>query len=498
VVRYRGLAGVDSAHWQTLVDQGIYNPLRDTQVYGPPQAFYDQVLLYYGAPGEFVTLDDYQNLTGAVRLTRATLPVPTGTATVNLGADFSSDRLANFNDRQTYGDGSLADTSGTWAGRKLERYSAFGELRAPLLPAAWLPAGVRKVELDAALRYVASDTSGGAHVAPTVAVKIDLAGGLALRASVSTTNRFPTPSLSRFNPTLPGSASTGGAGALTNPTIADPRRGNVMYPVLSSDAPDESVHPEADLTRSAGIVYRHGTDQQFTASLDFYDTIKSYELVYLGAQDVIDLESDLPGRVTRAAAAPGEAPGSGPISSVLTGNINVAGRSSQDWNLSLDYTWKDFAGGALTLYTRWTYFQRYERQLLPNTPVIDELRHPDVASLDLMRNRVNFGGEWTGRRQAFGVDTQYFGSRQLPVGQWGDQGSQHVAAYCQVDAYVKTDLTQWLPWDQSHYGLSLQLRVNNVFSAGFPKYIDDPSGAGLAAYSDWRGRTYTLSLTATF
>jgi len=331
-----------------------------------------------------------------------------------------------------------------------------------------------------------------------VAAKVDFAGGLSFRASVSTTNRFPTPTLSRFVPTVQGSAIPGNTGVLTGNQITDPERGDSSYIVQSNDAPDESVHPEADITRSAGVVYRTGTERQFSAALDFYDTRKSYELVYLATQDVIALEPDLPGRVIRGPVPAGDPYGVGPIVSVLTGNINVAGRSSQDWNLSLDYTWKDFAGGTLTLYTRWVYFQRYERQLLPQSPVVDELRHPDVASLELMRNRVNFGGEWTGHRNAFGIDAQYFGQRELPTFQWADQGSDHIDPYCQVDAFAKTDLTRWLPWDQTRYGLSLQLRVNNVLSAGFPKYIDDPSGAGLDAYGDWRGRTYTLSVTATF
>lgn len=176
VIRYRGLAGVDSTAWQKLVDEGIYNPLRDTQAYGPPQAFYDQALLYFGGPGKFVTLDDYQNLTGAVRLARSTLPLPTGTGTINFGADYTRDRLADFDDTQVHGDGSIADTSGLWGGRTLERYSVFGELRAPLLPAQWLPKWIKQVEVDGAARYVASDTSGGAHVAPTVALKVDFPG----------------------------------------------------------------------------------------------------------------------------------------------------------------------------------------------------------------------------------------------------------------------------------------------------------------------------------
>jgi hypothetical protein len=164
----------------------------------------------------------------------------------------------------------------------------------------------------------------------------------------------------------------------------------------------------------------------------------------------------------------------------------------------LDYAWQDFAGGTLSFYTRWVYYQSYERQLLGNSGIIDELNHPDVASLELMRDRVNFGSEWTGKVNSFGLDAEYFGKRELPSFQWTQQQSRHIAPYFQIDAFAKTDLTRFLPWEQSRYKLSLQLRVNNVFSASFPKYIDDPSGSGLGAYGDWRGRVYSISLTATF
>ncbi len=69
LTHYRGLAGVDSERWQQLVDQRIYNPLRDTQLSGPPAAFYDRALKYYGARDRFVTLGDYATLDAALRIT---------------------------------------------------------------------------------------------------------------------------------------------------------------------------------------------------------------------------------------------------------------------------------------------------------------------------------------------------------------------------------------------------------------------------------------------
>ena len=46
--------------------------------------------------------------------------------------------------------------------------------------------------------------------------------------------------------------------------------------------------------------------------------------------------------------------------------------------------------------------------------------------------------------------------------------------------------------------LTAQLRINNVFGAKLPKFPDNPSGTGVEAYGDWRGRVYSLSLTLSF
>jgi iron complex outermembrane recepter protein len=78
IARYRGIFGADPRRWQTLVDQGHYNPLRDTQRFGPPAEFYDRVLIYRGRPGRFVTLGNYSTVDSALRLSHHALGLPTG------------------------------------------------------------------------------------------------------------------------------------------------------------------------------------------------------------------------------------------------------------------------------------------------------------------------------------------------------------------------------------------------------------------------------------
>lgn len=497
ITRYRGLAGVDADRWQQLVDAGLYNPLRDTQVHGPPEEFYDRVLKYYGNRGRFVTLGNYDALDTALRITNRSIALPTGTGAVNFGGDYRRNHLSPYTNEQRYGDGTPADTPVHLSGRTLQRLSVFGEVQAPLLPSRWLPGWIRDIQTDLAVRYVAAATAQETSVAPTGGLKIDLAGGFSLRGTIATSNRLPPPNLSGTASTA--SASGGGGGDVSYVLVKDPLRGNENNTqVLASDALNPNLRPESAVTRTVGLAFQRGQVHQFRATIDFVDTQKSGELSYLDQQNVVDLEALLPGRVTRAPPAPGDPYGVGPITSVLTGNFNLAFRHSQNWSTSLDYAWTECLGGRLELYGRWLYFQRYDLQVLPTTPVVDELHGPDGAVPGLLEHRMNFGAGWFKREYGFGLDGHYFHSRILPLNQQADQGGDRVTPYWQFDAYVQSDLGRWLPWKSSRFGLRGQLRVNNLFDARPPKYADDPSGAGVQSYGDWRGQVYSLSLTATF
>jgi len=496
LTRYRGLAGVDADSWQALVDSGQYNPFRDTQVYAPPPAFYQHALIYYGSPGQFITLDNDQTIDTAARATNAALELPTGTGAVNVGTDYSVDHSANFNDDQRLGDGTVANTSGEWVGRTLQSFSAFGELQFPLVPSRWLPGWLHQVGADVAARYNASNVPFGTNVSPTFGLKATLAGGFSLRASISHTNRFPTSSLNHFDP-VPGGIGAGG-GPITSNDIVDPLRGDEKYTVPSSDLPVVNLRPEADITQSVGAVFLRGNVHRFRAAVDFFDTYKSGEEDDFGAQDIINVESLLPGRVIRAAPAPGDPFAAGPITSVLTGAIPVAWRHSQNWNTTVDYAWTECHGGALQVYARWAYFEKYARAVLADSVPVDELNNPDTSSLDLLRNRINFGAGWSNRRFGFGLDGQYFSDRVVPTNLQSDQGGRHIDSFFPFAAYAKGDLAPWLPWSTARFGLTAQLRVNNIFSAALPAFPNNPSGTGVEPYGDWRGQVYSLSVTASY
>jgi outer membrane receptor protein involved in Fe transport len=491
VTKFRGVSNIDPARWQQLVDEGVYNPLRDTQTIGPPQAFYDRAVVFYGGRDQFVTLGNYETLDAALRVTNQSLSLPTGSGALSIGGDYRMNRLGTYVDARRTGDGQLIEAPTVWTGRMIERISAFTELQAPLLPSTWLPRWIKEIDTELAARYVVSDTAQETNVAPTGGLKVDFGHGFSFRGTVATSNRLPSPFLSRK---ISGPAGDVGSGEVTQPVIYDPQR-NESYSVAASDALNPNLRPESAVTRTAGVIFQRGRVHRFRVALDFADTRKSGELARLEPQSVINLEGLFPDRVTRAAATSGQP---GRITSVRTGNVNLAYRHSQNWSAALDYAWTECFGGRLDLYGRWVYFGKYDLQLDPDSAVVDELAEPDGSAVGLLKLRSNFGAAWSNQHYGFGLDGHYFHSRVIPVAEWPSQHNRQINPYWQFDAFVQADVARWLPWKSSRFGLRAQLRVNNIFDARPPRYANDPSGAGVQSFGDWRRQTYAVSLQATF
>ncbi len=490
LTRYRGISYADQTRWQALVDQGRYQPLRDTQHFGPPEAFYDEVLVYRGGRGRFVTLGDYETFDTAARVMNRALKLPTGEGSFNSGLDYRLTRMAPVTETAEFGNGETAGPPSRWKGRTLQRYSVFGELQAPLVPARWLPRALRAVEADLAVRYIASDAANEANVAPTLGVKADFAGGFTFRGSLTTSNRSRTPWMSR-----PLAEGDGGNSGLDFASVVDPLRGNARYDVLYNEIVSPDIDTESAVTQTAGFIFQRGRTHRFRATLDFVDTRKTDELVVLDPQAVVYFESLFPERVRRAPSIDGQP---GRIEALRTGVANMAWRHSQHWNLTGNYARRGVLGGTLDLYARLLTFQKYERQARADEPVIDELRDPSGSAPGLLRYRATLGAGWTGRQWGTGLDAYYFHARTLSAPERAAQSADAIEAYWQVGAYVQADLKRWLPWKSDRYGLRGQVRISNLLDADFPRFANEPSGSGVQAYGDWRGRTYSVSVTATF
>ena len=490
--RYRGVADVDRDRWQELVDRGDYNPLRDTQQFAPPDSFLDEVLIYNGHRDEFATLGDYETVDATLRFTNESLRLPTGRSVFTLGSDYRLTNLENYTAEQRYGDGTLARPPVRWRGRTIERVSIFSELKTPLLPTRWLPWWLHRIDANLAVRYFAADTANESNFAPTVGFKFDFAGGLALRGSFTNSNRFPTPLMSQRLGTGVESAT-----GIDYVQIYDPRR-NEIYDAEERTFINPNLRTESAITQSVGLIFHTGERHQLRAAIDFFDTQKTDEIASLDATALMNLESTFPDLVVRGPASPDEPGVPGRVTSLLTGATNLSRRHSQNWNASLDYSWTDFLGGTLDLRTRLVYFQRYNRELFPNSPVVDEIRNPSGSAAGLLKYRSNFGLGWSNSIFSFGLDGLYFHSRRLPEAEWASQGTRSIDPFWQFDTYFQADIGHWLLPETSRWGIRGQIRINNVFSREYPFYANEASGAGVQPYGDWRGRTISTSLTATF
>ncbi len=125
--------------------------------------------------------------------------------------------------------------------------------------------------------------------------------------------------------------------------------------------------PEAAVTQTAGLIYERGKVNRFRVSVDYVDTVT------LGRGESISTRSRswtwrafFPSGSSARPSAPGDPQGVGLITSVLTGNFNLAWRHSENWNASLDYAWTECLGGTLEAYCRMIYFQSYGLEVLPD------------------------------------------------------------------------------------------------------------------------------------
>lgn len=267
------------------------------------------------------------------------------------------------------------------------------------------------------------------------------------------------------------------------------------YNVQQDEVLLPDLRPEGAVTQTAGFLLRRGNIHRFRAALDFVDTHKVNELIALDVQTILNLEHLFPDRVVRT-TRPGADGRIGVVTTVVTGTINSAWRRSQNWNATIDYAWHRCGGGTLEAYGRLLAFSRYDHLLLRGTNVVDELRHPEGASSNLLKYRANFGTGWSNHAWGLGLDGHYFHSRVLPVIERPGNDAERIRPFLQSDVYLQGELGRWLSWLPA--GLRAQVRVNNVFATPYPNYANASAGAGVQAYGDWRGRVYSLSLTTAF
>lgn len=387
--------------------------------------------------------------------------------------------------------------------------SAYLETQVPLVGNEQKIPAVTELSLQLAGRFdrykvdgVAATTAPGATVQratsrqdstnPTVGLRWEAAGGVMLRGSFGTGFLPPT-----TNQLAPSALAVQSAG------LVDPRRGNTLTGAATLvNGGNSALQPEKSKSWSTGVVYEPVFASGLRLSLDYTRIKKTNAITTLTAQQIINNELTLPGRVERAAAPPGDPYGVGPITLINNTLINLASAEVEAYDLAADYAVKTGSDLTLGLFGVATWTTHYRTQVLASDPVVDSV---GITRNFPLKFKANAGLTWQYRHLKGGWTTRYFNSYQVALNP-ATTGAATVANQggLRVPSQVYHDVFVGYAFDRGNARLNriladaeIRIGVNNVFNtkppfdAGDSSYYYSPYGDALLA-------NYYVSLSKKF
>lgn len=335
---------------------------------------------------------------------------------------------------------------------------------------------------------------------PTASVRFQPTADIMLRASYGRGFLPPT-----VNQVLPVSSTV-------STSIVDTRRGNstvTLPPGSVTSGGNPNLRPEHSETWSAGLVVTPKRFSGFRLAVDFTRIEKTDNIATLSTAVLTANEDLFPGRVLRGPVPPGDPFSVGPIISIDNSLINVARAELQALDFTVDQR-VEFAGSRLDLYAVATYQDYFRTQLLPNSPVIDNLGIAPVTRISIpLRWKGAGGAVWERGRLRLGWSFQYFHSHYVAdprltsnvaiIAAQGNGGRVDAQLFHDVFAsYSFPPSADSSTWRRLLGGIDLQIGVRNVFdrAPAFAVYF-----AGSSYYSDFgdpTGASYYLSLKKRF
>ena len=293
--------------------------------------------------------------------------------------------------------------------------------------------------------------------------------------------------------------------------LADPKRGavggNNVLPieVVSSGNPD--LRPEESESYSFGIVLTPKFIDGFRISADYIRIEKTDEVILPTAEQILEFEDQLIGRVVRAPLSPEDiALGftGGQIIGLDQSFLNFATTDIEAYDFQVNYD-RGFAKGELSIYAVATYQTSLSNQLLPSSPVIDSVGFSGGP----LQWRGNFGVTWNADWYSIGWNGQFYDSYR-PYGA-GDsesvveqatinQGSHEIPNQSYHDVYARFNLGRF-PGVRNGMleGFDVTLGIQNVFNER-PPIISTRvvNSGGYSTYGDPRLRRYSIQLRKQF
>jgi len=370
--------------------------------------------------------------------------------------------------------------------RRQQNTSLYTEATVPLIAARHRRAGLYAAELQVAARHEHFDvTSAGSKydtTVPTFGLRYLPVRELILRGSYGRGFRAPTYA-QLATPMLSASPSP----------LIDPRRGGEVVSVFTMTGGNPDITPETSRNLNLGIVWTPEALPGLRLSADWYKIEKRNNITRLSAQDILNEELILPGRVIRDPAAPGDPYGVGPVVLVNAYIINLLKMETSGIDLGARYLWKGGTFGNLDASLNATLTDYYRRQTSFSSGLLER---KGVPSSPIAR-QINGNLTWTRDEWQTGWAAQYYSSYIIPATSAAIvriQGGQEIASQIYHDWFLRYRV----PERSKRFlqGLEVTVGVKNVFDKA------PPSDMGLiyfySTFGDPRGRRIYANVKKTF
>ena len=270
---------------------------------------------------------------------------------------------------------------------------------------------------------------------------------------------------------------------------------------------NETLRPEESESWSFGAILTPSAIPGFRLSIDYTRIEKDGEIGSLFAQEIFDFEDQFPGRIERAPlTAEDEALGytGGSVTRLDATLLNLELTTVESIDFQIDQFFETDRWGDFRLYGIGTFTDRVERQVLPDSPLVDRVGFDDGP----LEWRANFGLTWDSPKSdlSLGWNAQYYDD-YLVYGVSDTESAieqavrQHGRTTVPSQIFHDFSLTYRPNIDQLGWVLEdteIRLGIQNVFDEE-PFVRPSASTRGLySSYGDARMRRYTVSVRKSF
>ncbi len=516
--------------WTAAFLSGAYNPFVDPRVAAPAvSSFYEQYIaeriLFSSATRT------YQS---ALKAAGPLLSLPAGTLQLTAGVDASrtdryrSEWFGQYQDGLTGQPrvpvGSASDVAIPLIGNPnlrfvFDSYAGYAEATMPLLSAMQGIPLVERLELFGSGRLdrmvgagfrsqsIAAQRAGvpPEPVKYTTTSRLYAFGlryepveGIAFRATQSI--GFKPPGISQITPAAsPPTFTTTG---LTDPVRNE---GVTLLPSMYITGGNPDLMPETTNSTNFGFIFTPRRVPGLRLSMDYLESVRDDAIFSLGAQDAINLESELPGIVQRG-APDGHPSGVGEIAFVDRRFVNFRQIASRSMDFSVEQRLENIVGGRLVLTAAATRNISFKVQLTNTGPAVEQVRNPAGAFSQQIAWNGNAQVRWEGPQWSVGWSVRYFDYLLVPQPvanptQWfllqgGDRAPRALNHDLNVN-YRAPAVQNSRGLQGLLSGTSLTFGVKNVFDRT-PRFWAPSTDRGVAPYDSILGRSVWMQMRKDF